>query len=150
MYKRQAYTFGLEGPCLTVDTACSSSLVAIDLACRSLIDGDCSLAVAGGVNLNLAPDPAIVFSRARMMSPDGRCRTFDAAANGYVRGEGCAVVLLKRLSDALADGDRITKTQKAVVLEDLIGQFLTSRAGEPAAKTRGELARLVFVRTASG
>ena len=91
---------------MAVDTACSSSLVAVHLACQSLRAGECDLALAGGVNLMLAPERYVGFSQARMLAPDGRCKTFDAAADGYVRGEGCGVVVLKRLSDALADGDR--------------------------------------------
>jgi acyl transferase domain-containing protein len=104
---RLSYTLGLTGPCLSVDTACSSSLVSVHLACQSLRQRECDLALAGGVNLILSPENTITFSRARMLSPDGRCKTFDAAADGYVRGEGCGVVTLKRLSDAIADGDRI-------------------------------------------
>ncbi|MEM6796790.1 MAG: type I polyketide synthase, partial [Acidobacteriota bacterium] len=104
---RLAYTLGLTGPCLAVDTACSSSLVAAHLACRSLAAGDCDMAVAGGVNLMLSPDGHVALSRARMLSPEGRCKTFDASADGYVRGEGCGVVLLKRLADARRDGDDV-------------------------------------------
>jgi acyl transferase domain-containing protein/acyl carrier protein len=104
---RVSYTLGLQGPSMAVDTACSSSLVAVHLACQSLRNGDCRMALAGGVNLILSPEITINFSRARMMAPDGRCKTFDAAADGYVRGEGCGVVVLKRLSDALADHDRV-------------------------------------------
>ena len=104
---RLSYVLGLEGPCLAVDTACSSSLVAVHLACQSLRQRECDAALAAGVNLVLTPDITINFSRARMMAPDGRCKTFDAAADGYVRGEGCGVVVLKRLSDALAHGDRV-------------------------------------------
>ncbi|MCI0726227.1 MAG: type I polyketide synthase, partial [Chloroflexi bacterium] len=104
---RVAFTFGLQGPCLVVDTACSSSLVAVHLASQSLRLKECDLALAGGVNLILTPDAGIVTSQARMMAADGRCKTFDAAADGFVRGEGCGVLLLKRLSDALASGDRI-------------------------------------------
>ncbi|MGH3562385.1 MAG: type I polyketide synthase, partial [Mycobacterium sp.] len=92
---------------MAIDTACSSSLVAVDLACRSLRDGDCTLALAGGVNIILSPALAINFTKARLMAPDGRCKTFAADADGYVRGEGAGVVVLKPLSRALADNDRI-------------------------------------------
>ncbi len=104
---RLSYFLGLQGPCIAVDTACSSSLVALHLACQGLRLRECDLALAGGVNLILTPELNINFSKARMMAPDGRCKTFDAAADGYVRGEGCATVVLRRLSDALADSDRI-------------------------------------------
>nr|ADB12491.1 EpoD [Sorangium cellulosum] len=104
---RLSYTLGLQGPCLTVDTACSSSLVAIHLACRSLRAGESDLALAGGVSALLSPDMMEAAARTQALSPDGRCRTFDASANGFVRGEGCGLVVLKRLSDAQRDGDRI-------------------------------------------
>src|SRR5262249_49791260 len=104
---RLSYTLGLQGPCMAVDTACSSSLVTVHFACQSLRNSECDMALAGGVNLILAPDGTLALARAQMLSPDGRCKTFDAAANGYVRGEGCGIVVLKRLSDALADGDQI-------------------------------------------
>jgi acyl transferase domain-containing protein len=92
---------------MSVDTACSSSLVALHLACQSLRQGECRLALAGGVNATLVPDVTVAICRARMLASDGRCKTFDAAADGYVRGEGAGVVVLKRLSDAVADGDRV-------------------------------------------
>jgi acyl transferase domain-containing protein/acyl carrier protein len=104
---RISYRLGLEGPAVTIDTACSSSLVAIHQACQALRLRECDLALAGGVNAILTPALMISMSRARMLAPDGKCKTFDAAADGYVRGEGCGVIVLKRLSDALRDGDRI-------------------------------------------
>ncbi len=104
---RLSYFFGFKGPCVALDTACSSSLVAVHHAVQSLRRGECDLVVAGGVNAILTPDVTISFSKARLMAPDGRCKAFDAAANGYVRGEGCGMVVLKRLDEAVRDGDRI-------------------------------------------
>ena len=104
---RLAFTLGLQGPTLAVDTACSSSLVAVHLACRSLRSGECDMALAGGVNATLTPEAFVAFARWGMMAPDGRCKTFDTDANGFVRGEGCGIIVLKRLDDALAQGDRV-------------------------------------------
>ena len=104
---RVSYLLDLRGPSLSVDTACSSSLVALHLAVRSLRSRESDAALVGGVNHILTPETTIAFSRSRMLSPTGQCRPFDALANGYVRGEGCGVVVLKRLSDAVAAGDRI-------------------------------------------
>jgi acyl transferase domain-containing protein/acyl carrier protein len=104
---RISYALGLRGPSVALDTACSSSLVAIHLACQSLRSGECSIALAGGANLLLSPDPTLYFSRMGALAPDGRCKTFDASADGYVRSEGVGVVVLKRLDDALRDGDRV-------------------------------------------
>ncbi|MFA8325762.1 amino acid adenylation domain-containing protein [Burkholderia ubonensis] len=104
---RLSFVLGLTGPSMAIDTACSSSLVCLHLACESLRSRETSMALAGGVNLMLSPEVMVSFSQARMLSPDGRCKTFDAAADGYVRGEGCGMVVLKRLADALADGDRV-------------------------------------------
>ncbi len=104
---RVAFALGLEGPAVAVDTACSSSLVAVHQACQALHSGDCDLALAGGVNVLLSPVTIIAASRARMLSPSGQCKTFDAGADGYVRGEGCGILVLKRLSDAERDGDRV-------------------------------------------
>uniref|UniRef100_UPI001358E171 beta-ketoacyl synthase N-terminal-like domain-containing protein n=1 Tax=Geminicoccus flavidas TaxID=2506407 RepID=UPI001358E171 len=104
---RVAHLLGTEGPAVVVDTACSSSLVAFHLAVRALRSGEASLAVAAGVNLLLAPEGSVILSRAGLLAPDGRCKTFDAAANGYVRAEGCGVVVLKPLAQALADNDPV-------------------------------------------
>ena len=104
---RLSYTWGLQGPSMAVDTACSSSLVTVHLACQSLRQGESDLALAGGVNLALSPDGFVAASRARMLAADGRCKTFDAAADGFARGEGCGLVVLKRLSDAIAQNDPI-------------------------------------------
>ncbi|HEY0171323.1 MAG TPA: beta-ketoacyl synthase N-terminal-like domain-containing protein, partial [Pyrinomonadaceae bacterium] len=104
---RISYLLDLRGPSMAVDTACSSSLVAVHAACRSLRAGESRVALAGGVSLMLTPKLTEALARAGMMSADGRCKTFDAAADGYVRSEGCGVVVLKRLSDAARDGDRV-------------------------------------------
>lgn len=104
---RISYILGLNGPALAVDTACSSSLVAVHLACQSLRSGQSNLALAGGVSLILSPDASVYMAKAKALAPDGRCKTFDENADGYGRGEGCGVIVLKRLSNALADGDNI-------------------------------------------
>ncbi|NVJ06369.1 SDR family NAD(P)-dependent oxidoreductase [Myxococcus sp. AM001] len=104
---RIAYALGLEGPTFAVDTACSSSLVATHLACQSLREGECDVALVGGSNLLLSPRMTVYFSKLKALSPDGACKAFDSSANGYVRGEGAGVVVLKRLSEALADGDPV-------------------------------------------
>lgn len=104
---RLSYLLDLRGPSVAVDTACSSSLVAVHLACQSLNTGECNMAVAGGVNVMVAPHATVFLSKWGMMAPDGRCKTFDSRANGIVRGEGCGFVVLKRLSDALSDRDNI-------------------------------------------
>jgi acyl transferase domain-containing protein/acyl carrier protein len=115
---RISYRLGLQGPAVAVDTACSSSLVAIHQACQALRLGECDLALAGGANVLLTPATMITFSHAHMLAPDGRCKTFDAAADGYVRGEGCGVIVIKRLEDALRDGDRI----RAVIRGSAVNQ----------------------------
>lgn len=104
---RVSYVLGLQGPSMAIDTACSSSLTTIHLACSSLRNRECDMALAGGVNLILASWPNVTLAAAQMVAPDGRCKTFDASADGYVRGEGCGIVVLRRLSDALQAGDRI-------------------------------------------
>ncbi|MEU4177519.1 amino acid adenylation domain-containing protein [Streptomyces sp. NPDC026589] len=104
---RISYALDLRGPSIAVDTACSSSLVAVDQACRALRDGEAELALAGGVNLVLDGFATEIFSQAGMLAADGRCKTFDSSADGYVRAEGCGVVVLKQLAAARRDGDRV-------------------------------------------
>lgn len=113
---RIAYTFDFQGPCVTLDTACSSSLTAIHLACQSLRNGEADMALAGGVNLILSPTSMLMAGELQALSPEGRCKTFDAGANGFVRGEGCGIIVLKRLADAERDGDPILAVVSASVM----------------------------------
>ncbi len=115
---RISYLLNFQGPSLAIDTACSSSLVAVHEACNSLNKGECNLALAGGVNLILSPQFSIMLDRVGMLAPDGRCKPFDEAANGYVRGEGCGVVVLKQLQAAIRDGDPI----HAVIVGSAVNQ----------------------------
>lgn len=127
---RLSYIWDLKGPSLAVDTACSSSLVAIHLASQSLKTGECNLAIAGGVNLMLSPELTQSFQMAGMMAENGRCKTFDADADGYVRGEGCGIVILKRLADARQDGDRILAVIKgSAIAQDGRSNGLTAPNG---------------------
>jgi thioester reductase-like protein len=104
---RISYLLGLQGPSIALDTACSSSLVSVHLACNSLRLGESQVALAGGVNVMMMPETMVTLAKAKMLAADGRCKTFDASADGYGRGEGCGMLVLKRLSDALANGDNI-------------------------------------------
>lgn len=115
---RLSYFLGWRGPCLTVDTACASSLTALHQAVTGLRRGECDIALAAGVNALHHPRIPVIFSQANMLAPDGQCKTFDEAADGYVRAEGCAVLVLKRLSDAERDGDVV----HAVVRGTSVGQ----------------------------
>jgi len=127
---RVSYLLGLNGPAISIDTACSSSLVAVHLAATSLRSGESDLALAAGVNLMLAPETTVDFCAAGMLSPDGRCSTFDAGANGYIRSEGCGVVVLKRLSDAERDGDRVLALVRgSAVNQDGRSSGLTAPSG---------------------
>jgi myxalamid-type polyketide synthase MxaC len=127
---RLSYVFNWQGPSLVVDTACSSSLVAAHLACQSLRNRECNLALVAGVNLFLRPESTITFSKLQMMATDGRCKTFDSRADGFVRGEGCGVIVLKRLSEAVADGDRILALiQSSAVNQDGRTNGLTAPNG---------------------
>ncbi|MBH8561390.1 type I polyketide synthase [Nostoc sp. CENA67] len=127
---RLSYLLNLRGPCVALDTACSSSLVALHYACQSLKTRESDVCLAGGVNLILSPEMTITFSHARMMAADGRCKTFDAAADGYVRGEGCGIVVLKRLADAIRDGDNIQAIIRgSAINQDGLSNGLTAPNG---------------------
>ncbi|QKX04988.1 amino acid adenylation domain-containing protein [Aquimarina sp. TRL1] len=127
---RTSYYFGFQGPAITIDTACSSSLVAIDQACKGLYAKDCNMAIAGGVNLMISPDTTRLMGSLNVLSPDCQSRAFDASANGTVRGEGCGIVILKRLSDAKRDGDHIHALIKGSgVNQDGISSGLTAPYG---------------------
>ncbi|MDL2716712.1 MAG: SDR family NAD(P)-dependent oxidoreductase [Acidobacteriota bacterium] len=130
---RVSYLFDFRGPSLAVDTACSSSLTAVHLACQALGNGDCDVALAGGVQVLLTPELTIGFCKATMLSPDGRCKAFDARANGYVRGEGAGVVVLKPLAAAVAAGDSIYAVIRATAINEdgrTSGMTVPSRAAQ--------------------
>ncbi len=138
---RISYTFDLGGPSVAIETACSSSLVAVHTACQSLWLHESDLALAGGVQLMLSPWSSRCLARSGLTSPDGRCRAFDADANGFVRGEGGALVLLKRLADAQRDGDRI----RAVLLGSAINQDGRSNGlMAPSERAQRELLRSAY------
>lgn len=115
---RLSFLLNIHGPSITLDTACSSSLVAIHLACQNLRNRECDMAIAGGVNVMISAELNMAMSRVGFLSPRGRCRTFDAGADGFVRGEGCGIIVLKRLSDAISDGDHI----RAVIRGSAVNQ----------------------------
>ena len=104
---RISYALGLQGPCMAIDTACSSSLVALNSAVQSIREGESEMAIVAGVNLILSPKPMIQMCQAKMLTPEGHCKTFDASADGYTRGEGFGVIIVKPLSKARQDNDRI-------------------------------------------
>jgi myxalamid-type polyketide synthase MxaE and MxaD len=138
---RISYLLDLRGPSVAIDTACSSSLVAIHMACESLRGLQTDLAIAGAANLILSPEVTIAFSHARMMAADGRCKTFDAKADGYVRAEGAATIILKRLSDALRDRDQILGLIRgSAVNQD--GRTAGSRGGKKCAWRKRQFRRL--------
>ncbi|MEO0685092.1 MAG: beta-ketoacyl synthase N-terminal-like domain-containing protein, partial [Cyanobacteria bacterium J06649_11] len=140
---RLSYFLDWRGPSLALDTACSSSLVAVHQACQSLLAGESEIALAGGVNVILPPQLNLTFSEAGMMSVDGRCKTFDAEADGYVRGEGCGVVVLKRLNDAIRDGDNI----QAIIRGSAVNQDgLTNGLTAPNGNSQQEVVRLALAK----
>ncbi|MEQ1527979.1 MAG: beta-ketoacyl synthase N-terminal-like domain-containing protein, partial [Methylococcales bacterium] len=132
---RVSHTFNWKGPSLTVDSACSSSLVAVHLACQSLRLGECAMAIAGGVSLTLSHTPYLLFRRAGALSPSGRCRVFDAGADGFVLGEGAGAVLLKPLAQALADGDPVLAVIRGSAVNN-DGQSLGVMAPNPDGQRR--------------
>jgi acyl transferase domain-containing protein/NADPH:quinone reductase-like Zn-dependent oxidoreductase/SAM-dependent methyltransferase/acyl carrier protein len=130
---RISHQFDLHGPSLAIDTACSSSLVAAHFACQSIWSGECSVALVGGVNALLRPESTIGFSKASMLAPSGRCRSFDALVEGYVRSEGAGILLLKPLTRAQADGDRIYAVIRGTMVNQdgrTPGLALPSRAAQ--------------------
>jgi acyl transferase domain-containing protein len=138
---RLSYWFDLRGPSMSVDTACSSSLICLHLACQSLWSGETTLALVGGANAMFTPGYTIAESKAGMLSPTGRCKTFDSSADGYVRGEGAGVVVLKPLARAAADGDRV----HAVILSTAANQDgRTSGITVPSGEAQQELMREAF------
>lgn len=141
---RISYLFDLRGPSMSIDTACSSSLVALHQACNAIRAGEVDTALAGGVNLLLHPFPFVSFAKASMLSPTGRCRAFDASGDGYVRAEGGALVLLKSLSKAMADGDTI----HAVIASSGVNSDGHSQGGinVPASATQAALLENVYAR----
>ncbi len=142
---RLSYIFDLHGPSLAVDTACSSSLVALHHACNSLRMGEASTALVGGVNLLLHPYPFVGFTKASMLSADGRCKAFDASGDGYVRAEGCAVLLLKPLAKALAEGDNV----QAIIRATGVNADGTRKTGitMPSCDGQAELMRAVLAKS---
>jgi acyl transferase domain-containing protein len=127
---RLSYLLDLHGPSIGIDTACSSSLVTVHLACQSLRNGESDLCLTGGVNLILSPDSSISSAQTGLLSASGRCKSFDANADGYVRGEGCGVIVLKRLADAVRDQDNILALiRSSAVNQDGLSNSLTAPNG---------------------
>ena len=138
---RISYIYNLHGPSVSVDTACSSSLVAVHHACQAIRSGEASMAIAGGVNMLLHPFAFVGFSQASMLSENGRCRTFDADGDGYVRAEGAAVLFLKPLAQAEADGDPI---HGVIVGSGVNSDGRTNGLTVPSANQQGSLLRRVY------
>src|SRR5688500_13411686 len=135
---RAAFKMGLEGPAVVVQTACSTSLVAVHLACQALLGGDCEMALVGGSAVTAHQHSGYVYQQGNIRSPDGHCRAFDADARGTVAGSGVAVAALKRLEDALADGDTI----HAVILATAINNDGSAKIGFTAPRVEGQVAAI--------
>ncbi|HEU0078641.1 MAG TPA: beta-ketoacyl synthase N-terminal-like domain-containing protein, partial [Longimicrobiaceae bacterium] len=135
---RAAFKLGLEGPAVVVQTACSTSLVAVHLACQALLDGDCEMALVGGSAVTAHQHIGYLYQQGNILSPDGRCRAFDAQARGTVGGSGVAIAALKRLEDALADGD----TVHAVILASAINNDGSAKIGFTAPRVEGQAAAI--------
>src|SRR6185436_15110981 len=135
---RVSYKLNLRGPSLNVQTACSTSLVAVHQACRSLVDGECDMALAGGVSISLgiSPRAGYLYAEEGILSPDGHCRAFDAQAQGTIWGDGVGVVVLKRLADEIADGDTI----RAVIRGTAINNDGSAKVGYTAPSVEGQAA----------
>jgi len=138
---RISYLFDFKGPSVSVDTACSSALVAVNLACETIWSGQASMALAGGVNALLTPDASIGFSKASMLSPSGQCFAFDDRANGYVRGEGSGMLVIKPLSKAIEDGDRVYCTIRSAVINQ---DGNTSSMTVPGVETQADMLRIAY------
>ncbi|AOY83393.1 type I polyketide synthase [Moorena producens JHB] len=133
---RVAYKLNLKGPAVNVQTACSTSLVAVHMACQSLLNGECDLALAGGASIHLSPKSGYMYQEGMILSPDGHCRTFDAKAKGTIAGDGVGIVLLKRLNNAIADGDSI----QAIIKGSSINNDGSLKVGYTAPSIEGQAA----------
>ncbi|XP_060585861.1 phenolphthiocerol/phthiocerol polyketide synthase subunit C-like [Ruditapes philippinarum] len=140
---RVSYTYNLLGPSITLDTACSSSLVAIDVASQALITGKCSMAICGGVNILMDPQLFVALSKAGMLSPTGQCQTFTKDADGYARGEGCGIVILKTLKNAITDGNKIWGTLRTETNQD---GHMASPITAPSGLQQEKLIKKIFER----
>ncbi len=143
---RVSYKMNLRGPSVSVQTACSTSLVAVHLACQSLLDGECDMALAGGVTISVPQKSGYVFQDGGILSPDGHCRAYDAKAGGTVGGSGVGIVVLKRLSDALSDGDLI----HALILGSAINNDGSLKAGYTAPSLQGQAEVISLAQAVSG
>ena len=143
---RVSYKLNLRGPSLTVQTACSTSLVAVQLACQALLAGQCDVALAGGVSINVPRVTGYLYEPGMILSPDGHCRAFDARAQGTVAGEGVGVVVLKRLREALADRDHV----RAVILGAALNNDGSLKVGYTAPSVDGQAAVIALAHAMAG